>query len=326
MHFQTSIEKTPLKAPFRIANKIWEATESLVVHICDGPWVGRGEAQGVFYQGETTRSILMEAESIREVIETGIDRKKLQEILPPGGARNAVDCALWDLECKRNATTIWRLLGQSSNTLTTVYTISIQNSPEEMAKLAALASDHSILKVKLDAQEPVARIAAIREARPDAHIIVDVNQAWTFEQLQEYASIFAEYGVQMLEQPLPRGSDECLEGFKPPLPLCADESCLHIGDIDAVRRRYQMVNIKLDKTGGLTGALALAGAAEELGMGLMVGNMMGTSLSMAPSFVIGLQCKYVDLDGPLLLAHDCDDGLEYSKGGVVSPPSPSLWG
>jgi L-alanine-DL-glutamate epimerase-like enolase superfamily enzyme len=245
--------------------------------------------------------------------------------LPAGGARNAVDCALWDLEAKMTGTTIWELTGIAPKVLETVYTISIEATPEAMAAHAASVANLPLLKVKLDGNQPLERMRAVRQARPDARIVVDANQGWNFGQLKSLAPAFADLGVLMIEQPLPRGGDAALEGYRSPVPLCADESCLHLGELEQAARRYQMINMKLDKTGGLTHALELARRARDRGLGLMVGSMCGSSLAMAPTFVVGCLCDVVDLDGPLLMKRDRLPGLRYSNG-KVEPPARELWG
>ena len=246
-------------------------------------------------------------------------------MLPPGGARNALDCALWDLEAKWSGLSIWELTGVVPKPVETVYTISLDVNPELMARHAASAVEYPLLKIKLDGTQPLERMQAVRAARPDARIVVDANQSWTMEQLKTLAPACAALGVQMIEQPLARGADVQLEHYRSPVPLCADESCLHIGELDAAARRYQMINIKLDKTGGLTPALELAGAARARGLGVMVGCMSGTSLAMAPAFVLACVCDFVDIDGPLLQKSDRMPGLEY-RGGAVSVFGPEVWG
>jgi L-Ala-D/L-Glu epimerase / N-acetyl-D-glutamate racemase len=255
------IESWQAIRPFRIRGKVWERFDSIVVEVSRDGVVGRGEALGVFYMGETACTIAREVEQVADRITAGIDRSDLQSLLRPGGARNAIDCALWDLEAKTHQCTIFELTGIVPKTLETVFTIVLESRPEDMAAKAASASEYGLLKVKLDADRPLDRLKAIRMARPDARIVVDANQAWTFEQLVEIAPAFAELGVEMIEQPLPRHADAELEGYRSPVPLGADESCLHLDELDAAARRYQMINIKLDKTGGLTHALELAGAA-----------------------------------------------------------------
>ena len=297
----------------------------MLVELSDDGVVGRGEALGVFYQNETAASLAAQIEAIADKIVTRADRSSLATALPPGGARNAVDCALWDLEAKRSGRRIWELTNIVPRALTTVYTIGIEQTPDLMAEHAASAAAHPLLKVKLDGHQPHERIRAIRRARPDARIVVDANQGWNLAQLEALAPAFAELGVELIEQPLPRGEDGVLEGYRSPVALGADESCLHLGELDTAARRYQVINIKLDKTGGLTHALELARAARARGLGLMVGCMGGSSLAMAPAFVVGCLVDLVDIDGPLLLKHDRLPGLEYTRG-FVEPPGPEVWG
>jgi len=311
--------------PFRITGHTFDAFESLVVEVADGGCSGRGEALGVYYLDENVASMAAQVESVAARIEAGIDRAALQSLLPPGGARNAVDCALWDLEAKRAGRRVWELAGIEPGPLETVFTIGIEATPEDMAAKAAAAQGHGLLKIKLDGHQPLERLQAIRRARPDARIVVDANQGWTFAQLRTLAPAFAELGVQMIEQPLPRGADAPLEGYRAPLPLCADESCLHLGELEQAARRYQMINIKLDKTGGLTHGLELARAARAQGLGLMVGCMAGSSLAMAPAVMLGWLCDLVDVDGPLLQKRDRLDGIRYDRG-QVSVFGASLWG
>jgi len=311
--------------PFRITGREWLSFDPVCVELERDGVVGRGEAYGVFYADETAASMALQLERVASSVTAGIDRAEAQSLLPPGGARNALDCALWDLEAKATGRTIWELTGVEPREVQTVYTISIEATPELMAEHAASAKDCPLLKVKLDGHQPVERMTAIRRARPDARLVVDANQGWTFAQLKSVAPALAELGVLMIEQPLRRGGDSELEGYRAPLPLCADESCLHAGELEQAARRYQMINIKLDKTGGLTHALELARAARARGLGLMVGSMGGTSLAMAPSFVIGCLCDFADIDGPLLLRYDRLNGLVYSSG-RVGVFSRDLWG
>ena len=325
MKMSVHIEEWPLTTPFRITGFEWVNTRCIVVQLCEDGFLGRGEAQGVFYLDETADSIFEQAESVIGALESGTRRKALQEILPAGGARNAIDCALWDLECKKAGKTIWELTGIDPKPVTTVFTIGLEPEPEDMAAKAAAASNSPVLKIKLSGDRPYERLAAIRAARPDATLVVDANQGWDFGQLQEVLPKCLGLDLAMIEQPLPRGGDEALEGFDSPITLAADESCLHSGELEQALRRYDMVNIKLDKTGGLTEALKVARLAREKGCKLMVGNMVGTSLSMAPSFVVAQLCDFVDIDGPLLLKHDYPNGLRY-RNGVVEVFDPSLWG
>ncbi|MDX2416553.1 MAG: dipeptide epimerase [Xanthomonadales bacterium] len=325
MDFSIHITDWELTQPFRISGFEWINSRCLVVQLGYGGFVGRGEAQGIFYLDETAESIFEQAHAVAPEIRKGISREQLQDLLPAGGARNAIDCAMWDLECKRAGKTIWQLTGIDPKPVTTVYTIGLEDSPEAMAAKASAAADAPILKIKLSNHMPYEKLAAIRAARPDAVLVVDANQGWSFDQLQEVLPKCVDLDLAMIEQPLARGGDEKLEGFESPITLAADESCLHTGELETAARRYSMINIKLDKTGGLTEALRLARAAKAKGCKLMVGNMVGTSLSMAPSFVVAQLCDFVDIDGPLLLKYDQPNGLDYING-VVKGFNPALWG
>ncbi len=318
-------EDWPAAIPFRITGKVWFSFPAVVVELIDGEHVGRGEAEGVYYRDETPAVMAAQVEEVSDRIEAGVGRLGLLELLPAGGARNAVDAALWDLEAKRSGRRVWELAGLEPRPLTTVMTIGLEESAQAMAAKAAAVPEHPLLKVKLDADGPLERMRAIRAARPDARLVIDANQGWSFELLREITPRLRELGVEMIEQPLPRGGDQELEGYDSPIPLSADESCLDLGELDDAARRYDMINIKLDKCGGLTAALQLAGAARARGLGLMVGSMCGSSLAMAPTFVAGLACDFHDLDGALLCKYDRPFGLVY-RDGVVEPPSPKLWG
>jgi L-alanine-DL-glutamate epimerase-like enolase superfamily enzyme len=319
------LEDWELVQPFRISGMEWITSPTLVVQVEEDGVVGRGEAQGVFYLDETAAGLFEQVDRIAPEIRKGITREELQHLLPAGGARNAVDCALWDLECKKSGKTIWELTGIDPKPVTTVFTIGLEPTPEEMAEKAAAAADAPVLKIKLNDDRPYERLSAIREARPDAELVVDANQGWDFDLLQEVIPKCVDLDLGMIEQPLPRGGDEMLEGFESPITLAADESCLDTSELEPCARRYSMINIKLDKTGGLTEALKLAYAAKDRGCKLMVGNMVGTSLGMAPAFVIAQLCDFVDIDGPLLLKYDHPLGLQYDKG-VVDVFESRFWG
>jgi len=311
--------------PFRISNAVWHSFPAMVVELQDGDLVGRGEAEGVYYFDETPAAMIAQVEEVAAQVEAGATRAELLDLMPPGGARHGLDAALWDLEAKRSGNRAWELAGLPLKEIVTVYSIGLEDEPEGQAEKAAAAADQPVLKVKLGADRPVERIEAIRAVRPDATIAIDANQGWSLDQLKEVAPRLQRLGVSMIEQPLPRGADEELEGYQAPLPLCADESCVHGGELEQAARRYQMINIKLDKCGGLTHGLELARAARERGLGLMVGCMCGTSLAMAPAFVVGLLCDFHDLDGPLLLKNDRAFGMAFDDG-VVGPPPARLWG
>lgn len=311
--------------PFRISNAVWNSFPAIVVELQDGELVGRGEAEGVFYFEETPQVMIAQVEAVASQIEAGASRADLLELMPPGGARHALDAALWDLEAKRSGMRAWELADLPLKQITTVYSIGLEDEPSGQAEKAAAAAHQPVLKVKLGADRPVERIEAIRAVRPDAALVIDANQGWTLDQLKEVAPRLEKLGVEMIEQPLPRGADEELEGYKAPLPLCADESCVHGGELEQAARRYQMINIKLDKCGGLTHGLLLAEAARDKGLGVMVGCMGGTSLAMAPSHVLAQVCDFVDIDGPLLLRNDRLGGFIYERGFASIPDAP-FWG
>ena len=324
---QMLVEKKnfPLHSPFVITGYTFTQLEAVWVTLTDGEHRGRGEACGIYYLGETQESLMAQFEKVRGAVEAGAMRIDIQDLLPPGGARNALDCGYWDLECKVSGQSIWQLVGITPHELTTVATIGI-GTPEEMAGRALELSDFAHLKVKLDNELPIERLSAIRDARPDAELVIDVNQGWNRELLEEHLSKLRELSVAMVEQPVPRGEDQSLQGLHSPIPIGADESLMNLGEYDAVAPFYDVINIKLDKCGGLTEALEIVKRVQRDGKKLMVGNMTGTSLSMAPSYVIGQFCEFVDIDGPVLLERDIDHGLDYREGGSVSLPSPTVWG
>ncbi|KGE04388.1 dipeptide epimerase [Pseudohaliea rubra] len=324
MDLHVDIVSFPLEKPFAITGHVFEATDTVRVTLSHRGVAGRGEAVGAYYLGETAESMAGQLEAVAGDLQE-LDGAAIQALLPPGGARNALDCAWWDYRAKTAGRSIWELLELTPGELTTVYTIGIAE-PAVMAERAAAAGRFPHLKLKLDADRPLERLEAVRKARPDAALVIDVNQGWTFDELQGYLPHCERLGIAMIEQPLARGADEALEGFRSPVPLGADESCLHLGEFAAAASRYDVLNIKLDKCGGLTEGLALVAAAQRAGMDLMVGNMTGTSLSMAPSYVIGQYCRFVDIDGPLLLAGDVEHALAYRDGGLVGLPTPALWG
>ena len=313
-----------LRKPFKISRDVATHAETLLCHVSDGTHTGSGEAAGVTYKGESVASIKEQIEAAMPQLADGVSRDELQQLMSPGGARNAVDCALWDLEAKQKGQTVWQMLDWQPHAVTTVYTVGIE-TPENMRKDAAEHADFPILKVKVGIGDPIEQISAIRDGSQDAAIVIDANQAWTVDDIDKYAERLKALNVEMIEQPLALDKDEALRGYESLIPLCADESCDTRADLDRLNGLYDIVNIKLDKSGGLTEAVALALQAESMGFGLMVGNMLGSSLAMAPAFVIAQRCKYVDIDGPLLQAEDCDHALQYEHG-VVEPFSSDLWG
>jgi L-alanine-DL-glutamate epimerase-like enolase superfamily enzyme len=311
--------------PFRISRNTWDDFPCIVCELEQDGCIGRGESLGVYYLDDTDRSMLAQIESIAGKLAAGAGRQELLRLLPPGGARCAIDAALWDLEAQLSGTSAWAAAGVTTDPIETVFTIGLEAEPGDMGARAAAAAELTLFKVKLNNDRPVERVAAIRSARPDARLVVDVNEGWDFAQLKAVAPRLAELGVSMIEQPLKRGHDQELEGYRSPLPLCADESCQHAGELEPIARRYQMINIKLDKCGGLTHGLELAAASRDLGLGIMVGCMGGTSLSMAPMHVLAHKADFVDIDGPLLLKNDRLGGFIYDKGMVSLPPKP-FWG
>jgi len=321
------IHKTlwPLKAPFRISGYTFENINAVVVEISEEGEIGRGEGVGVYYLDETADLIVDQIEALRGQIENGISNEELQNAMPTGGARNAIDCALWDLKAKLSKKSIWELVGVAPKPVQTVYTIGIESSAIAMAEKAIAASSYELLKIKLNGDDPSARMRAIRAARPDAEIVIDANQGLTPDLVREFAPVLAECDVKMLEQPLPRGDDLALAGIESSALYCADESCLNLEEVDGVLDRYDMINIKLDKCGGLTEALSLAEKARSCDKKLMVGNMLGSSLSMAPAYVVAQLCDFVDLDGPLNAVSDYLDGMVYDRSNVL-PPKTAFWG
>lgn len=327
MTTSVSIERVsiPLHEPLVITGHSFSHLNTVWVRLERDGAVGRGEGTGSYYLGENQDSIVQAIEGVASALHADVTREELQELLPPGGARNAVDCALWDLECKLAGESIWQRLGITPHELTTVATIGV-GTAEDMAAHATRWESYPHLKIKLSADSPVEKLRAIRGARPDATVVVDANQGWTFAELQQFLPALVELDIAMIEQPLPRGADHELSGFESPIPVGADESCLSMAEFEDAADKYDVINIKLDKCGGLTEALSMVRAAKERGRRLMVGNMTGSSLSMAPSFVVGQSCEFVDIDGPLLLEHDIGHGLHYTSQGLVSPPDSELWG
>lgn len=320
------VERFPYHQPFRISGHVFTETALLVAELSDGTHVGRGEGAGVYYLGDDIEHMLAEATRVRSDIENGATREDLQQLLPPGGARNAIDCAYWELEAKQAGRPVWELAGLTApKALRSTLTLGA-DSATNMAKAALAIDPEAPIKVKLtgDLADDIARIVAIRTARPDAWIGVDANQGYDVATLTELLPILVSTRVAQLEQPLKRGREADLDGLKRPLPLAADESALSLADTVSLVGRFDIVNIKLDKCGGLTEGLAIARQAKKLGLDVMVGNMMGTSLSMAPSFVLGQLCDIVDLDGPTFLARDRDPGVSY-RGGMIHCPD-DIWG
>lgn len=314
-----------LKEPFAIARGVRDQARVAIVELHEGEHVGRGEAGGVAYRGETVESMLAQIESVRAALEAGCGRQDLPGLLPPGGARHALDAALWDLEAKRSGVPAWRAAGAARwQPVASAVTIGIR-SPEAYAQAARERAQFPWLKVKVAREDPVAAVAAVRRGAPQARLIVDANQSWSLDDLRAHAPALQALAVDLLEQPLAAGADAGLADYACPVPLCADESLSTLDDLPALVGRYQFVNIKLDKAGGLTPALVLAAEARRRGLRLMVGCMLGGSVSVAPAMVLAQQCEVCDLDGPWLQAEDWPHGIVYTQG-LMSPPVPELWG
>jgi len=297
----------------------------VVAELSDGIHRGRGESVPYQRYGETPDGIVAAIEAMRPALQRGLDRAALQRAMPAGAARNALDCAYWDVNAKQKGRRAHDLAGiPEVAPVTTAYTISLA-SAAQMAAAAETVAWRPLLKVKLGAGEDRERIVAVRRAAPNADLIVDANEGWEADNLQHNLAACADAGVTLIEQPLPEARDEMLARIKRPIPICADESVRDRASLDALAAKYDSVNIKLDKAGGLTEALALAAEAERRGFGIMVGSMVATSLAVAPAILVAQRARVVDLDGPLLLANDRPGGLRY-EGSVVYPPEPALWG
>ena len=320
-----AIETYPIAGRFVISRGA--KTEAVVVTatLSQEGRVGRGECVPYARYGESVESVVATIETARDAVEAGADRVNLQRLLPAGAPRNALDCALWDLEAKLSGVPACATAGfDALSPLVTAYTISV-GTPEEMAAAAAKAAGRPLLKIKLAGEGDEARLAAVRAGAPRSTLIVDANESWDEDSLTRRLEVCASYGVALVEQPLPAGRDQALARLMRPVPICADESVHDRASLAPLKGRYDAINIKLDKTGGLTEALALAHMARDMGFSIMAGCMVGTSLAMAPAILVGQMAKFVDLDGPLLLAGDRAPGLRY-EGSTVMPPAPNLWG
>ena len=326
LKLRVEVEKLRLSAPFRISGFVFEELEVVVVTLDDGEHRGRGEASGVYYLGDTAKTMVAEIEAARGAIEQNVDRTALQRLLPAGGARNAVDCALWELEANRLGVAVWELAGiDAPKPLVTTFTLGADD-PATMAAGARKFAQARSLKLKLtgDLEDDIERVRAVRAARPDVWMGVDANQGYGIESLGSLLGVLESANVALLEQPLKRGREADLTGFKSKIPIAADESVLKLADVAGLVGRFNVVNIKLDKCGGLTEGLAMAYEARRLGLGVMVGNMVGTSLAMAPAFVLGQLCDVVDLDGPIFLAKDRTPSMTYTNGSAWS--GEHVWG
>jgi L-alanine-DL-glutamate epimerase-like enolase superfamily enzyme len=319
------IERWPIAGSFTISRGAKTEAVTVLAEVRHAGRTGRGECVPYPRYGETPEATLAALKPMQEAVARGLDRQALQNAMPAGAARNALDCALLDLEAKIAGQRVWNLLGRPAPLpCTTAYTISL-GTPEAMAAATAKVAHRPLLKIKLGGDGDGARIAAVRDAAPESELVVDANEAWTPDNLAQRLAECAEAGVTLVEQPLPAGHDEALARIRRPLAVCADESVHDRSSLAGLRERYDAVNIKLDKSGGLTEALAMADAAQALGFEIMIGCMVATSLAMAPAMLLAQQARFVDLDGPLLLARDRDGGLRYD-GSLIYPPDAELWG
>jgi L-alanine-DL-glutamate epimerase-like enolase superfamily enzyme len=311
------LERWPYKVPFRITGYEWTESELVYVELARDGAIGRGECAGVYYRNDSAAHCLAEIERVTEAIARGVSREELLTLLPAGGARNAIDCALWDLEAKLQHRPVWQLAGlQPPRALVTTYTIGA-DAPEAMAQRALAFSDAKALKLKLTGgQRDADCVRAVRRVRPDVWLAVDANQGFTRDSFGELLPVLQEARVALIEQPFPADRDEDMNGLNSPIPVAADESAQTADDVAKLAGLFDIVNIKLDKCGGLTAALDMASRARELGLGIMVGNMMGTSIAMAPAFLVGQLSRVVDLDGPLLLRGDRTPSIQYTNGAI----------
>lgn len=308
----------PLARPFAISRSVRTAITVVRVTLTDGQWVAMGECTPTAHYQESAESVCQQLEQVRAQVEAGLSRQALQQALPIGSARNALDCAMWRLDAAKQGKTVWQLLDMPApERVVTAETLSL-DSLENMVKAAevAVAGGAKLLKIKLDRLQIIEKVAAIRQAAPLATLVVDANEAWLGLDLDSLFQALSEFNIAMIEQPLPAGNDKDLVRCLHPIPICADESCHQRADIAGLRDRYEMINIKLDKCGGLTEALAMAEAAKTLGLRLMVGCMLGSSLAMEAALPVAVQAECVDLDGPIWLAQDFQPGLRYHQGEV----------
>lgn len=322
----TQIEKWPLNAPFRITGHIWEELQVLIVTLEHRGRIGRGEAAGVYYKADAPAPMVRQVLSLRTTIEAGVTHSDFRRLLPPGGARNALDCALWDLEAKVIGRAAWEIAGlqEKPKPLVTAFTCGA-DSPEKMAAVARAYAGARAIKLKLTGEpQDSDRVQAVREALPTVWLGVDANQGFDRPKLEKLFPTLIKAKVALIEQPFPVGEESLLDDLDSPIPVAADESVQSLGDITGLVGRAQVINIKLDKCGGLTEGLAMAETARKLGMECMVGNMLGTSLAMAPAFVLGQHCEVVDLDGPKFLKSDRPDSVSYSDGYIDC--GPGIWG
>ena len=318
-------ESWPFVGTFTISRGSRTTSEVVVVELHRDGICGLGECVPYPRYDESVDSVLAQLQELAPALADGLERDGLAAVLKPGAARNALDCALWDLHAKSADQPVWQLAGlDAPQTVSTAYSNSLATT-ENMGAAARQNAQRPLLKIKLAGDGDLERVAAIRHNAPDSTLIVDANEGWSAAQVEPFSAKLAQLGVAMIEQPLPAAADAVLAEVEHPVPLCADESCHTSDDVDALAARYEVLNIKLDKTGGLTEALALKEKACQVGIDFMVGCMVGTSLAMAPAVLLAQGARYVDLDGPLLLARDRQAALHY-EGSLLHPPEPALWG
>ncbi len=323
-NLEATIETFPIAGLFTISRGSKTQAEVVTCTITSDGVRGRGECVPYTRYGETIEGVVLEIEAVKQAVISGIDRAGINRLMKPGAARNAVDCALWDLFAKQSKPSAGSLLDIRTRPVTTAFTLSL-GEPEAMAQQAQSNSHRPLLKVKLGTDDDESRMRAVTQSAPSSTIIVDANEGWTTQNLERHLDIARETGIALIEQPLPAGQDAILADIVHSVPICADESVHSTEDLEHLRSRYDAVNIKLDKTGGLTEALRMKAEAKRLGFTVMVGCMVGTSLAMAPAVLLAQDAEYADLDGPLLLARDREPGLHY-EGSTVFPPIPELWG
>lgn len=321
-----TIEEWPVQGVFRISRGAYEKVSVIVVRVEEDGACGWGEGRPYQRFGETDSSVMGQVEEIQTRIEQGADRQELQQLLPPGAARNATDCALWDLEAKKQGQPVWSLAGLAEPApVMTAHSVGLDD-PEIMAEKARLLSQRfPLIKLKLGGEGDGARVAAVRKAAPEVRLIVDANEAWHPAEIERRLDQMASFGVEFVEQPLPESEDDVLASVNSPVPIYADESCRDTSTLDRLVGRYDGVNVKLDKAGGLTEALRVVSAARTLNFSILVGSMVGTSLALAPSVLLASLSDLADLDGPLLLSRDRTPSVEY-EGESVLPPPEALWG
>ena len=326
LRVEVRLERWPLHEPFEIAREVMHELPLITLTLTDSHGrSGRAEAAGVDYDGETPASMARQIDAVAAQLHDDLSGAELMALLPAGGARNAIDCALWDLRAKQSSTPVWAAAGlPEPKPVITAFTIGLGSS-DEVRRRARAARGLPLIKLKLDSQRHRELLRIVREELPEARLVVDANQAWTLAQLNTLMPDLVAAGVELIEQPMPCGADQDLAGLQSPIPICADESCTDRASLPALQGRYGAINLKLDKCGGLTEGLALVREARALGFEVMVGNMCGTSLGMAPAFLLAQAARWADLDGPLLQSGDREPAMRFHQG-VVHPPLPALWG